>query len=124
MSLDTQPTTGSDPLAEDLALRKELAAMFLEMAPAQLGEIRTALSRRDAIGLKAAAHTFKGSVGIFKDQPAYDAALRLEHVGRDADWEHADEAARTLEREAARLSADLANLVSPGGTAARGDRTK
>ena len=39
----------------------------------------------DLPGLARAAHTLKGSVAIFAAQAAYDAALRIEQMGRDGD---------------------------------------
>ncbi len=95
----------------DPELRKELAGLFLEDAPKLLEEIRTAITGHDGPGLKQAAHTLKGSVGVFKDSVAHEAALRMEHLGRDADWDHAGAAWVDLSREVARLSAELATLI-------------
>lgn len=109
----------SDPLAADPELRKELAAMFLDDGPAQLEAVRTAMANHDARALQGSAHTLKGSVGVFKDQAAYEAALRMEHVGRDADWQSADDAWQVLEREVKRLTAEVAVIAgreaSPAG---------
>ena len=100
-----------DPLANDPELRKELAAMFVDDGPGQLAQVREALNLHDAPALKAAAHTLKGSVGVFKDHPAYDAALRMEHVGRDADWAAAEAAWEVLNREFARLLSQVAAMA-------------
>ena len=100
-----------DPLAGDPELRKELASMFVDDGPAQLAQVREGLNKHDAPALKAAAHTLKGSVGVFKDQAAYDAALRMEHVGRDADWAAAEAAWDVLNREFARLLSDVAVMA-------------
>ncbi len=100
--------TGSDdPLDGDQALRQELAAMFLVDCPKLLSEIRTALTQHDGPGLKLAAHTLKGSVGVFKIQPAYEAAFRMERIGNDADWEHAEAAWEAVDSEMALLAASL-----------------
>lgn len=112
-----------DPLANDPELRKELAAMFVEDSPGQLAQIRTALDKRDAPALKAAAHTLKGSVGVFKDQAAYDAALRMEYVGRDADWPQADAAWQDLNREFERLLKVVAEIAGRAPTPATGGRS-
>jgi len=100
-----------DPLDGDPELRNELAGMFLEDCPKLLSEIRAALTRHDGPTLKLASHTLKGSAGVFKVQPAFDAALRMEHIGRNCDWEHAEEAWKTITVEMARLSVILTDLM-------------
>lgn len=112
-----------DPLANDPELRKELAAMFVEDGPGQLAQVRTALDKRDAPALKAAAHTLKGSVGVFKDQPAYDAALRMEYVGRDADWPQADAVWQDLNQEFGRLLKIVAEIAGRAAAPATGGRS-
>jgi len=112
MSTHAFPDAPSDdPLTGDPELRKELAAMFLEDCPRLLSEIRSAVTQHDGPSLKFAAHTLKGSVGVFKVQPAFDAALRMEHVGRDCDWDHAEEAWNCVNKEMAGLSATLKDLT-------------
>lgn len=100
-----------DPLAGDPELRKELAVMFLEDSPNLLSEIRAAMNQHDGSSLKLSAHTLKGSAGVFGAQPAFDAALRMEHVGRDCDWNHAEEAWINVNKEMAGLSAMLLELT-------------
>lgn len=112
-----------DPLANDPELRKELAAMFVEDGPGQLAQVRTALDKRDAPGLKAAAHTLKGSIGVFKDQAAYDAALRMEYAGRDADWPQADAVWQDLNREFERLLKVVAEMAGRTEAPASGGRS-
>lgn len=66
-----------DPLALDPALHKELAGMFLEDGPRLIALIREAIDGCNASDLKlAAAQTLKGSAGVFKDQPGFEAALQ------------------------------------------------
>jgi two-component system sensor histidine kinase/response regulator len=115
MSSDVNSTaiadsTSDDPLAGDPELRKELAGMFLEDCPKLLLEIHTAATAHDGPALKLAAHTLKGSAGVFKIAPAFDAALRMEHVGKESDWSHAEEAWEVLNREMANLSSILRKL--------------
>ena len=112
MSTNVIPEADSDdPLAGDPELRQELAVMFLEDCPKLLSEIRAAMTQHDGPALKHAAHTLKGSAGVFKVQPAFDAALRMEHVGRDCDWDHSDEAWKVLNKEMASLSVTLTDLT-------------
>ena len=125
MTAPQQPTptfgaASDDPLANDPELRKELAGMFLEDGPGQLAQVREALNKHDAPALRAAAHTLKGSIGIFKDQPAYDAALRMEYLGRDADWAPTEEAWQDLDREVARLLTVVAAMAGREQASASG----
>lgn len=97
-----------DPLAGDPELRQELAEMFLVDCPKLLLQICAALDRQDGGAVKVAAHTLKGSAGVFRVQPAYDAALRMERIGSECDWGHAETAWIEVCREMAHLSATLA----------------
>lgn len=110
--VDSDNQSSDDPLAGDSELRRELAVMFLEDCPKLLIEIRTALTQRDGPSLKHAAHTLKGSAGVFKVQPAYDAALRMEHIGKDCDWDHGEVAWNIVNKEMASLSSTLLNLTN------------
>ena len=62
----------------------ELCDIFLDDAPKRLADIRTALEARDAKGVRAAAHAFKGAASVFGATGIVDAARRLEQMG-DAD---------------------------------------
>ena len=117
MSPNVEPVDGGanesdDPLAGDPELRKELAIMFLEDCPKLMSEIRTAVTEHDGPSLKLAAHTLKGSAGVFKFQPAFDAALRMEHIAKDEDWDHSEEAWSVVSHEMASLSASLMDLTN------------
>ena len=58
-----------------------------------------------------AAHTLKGSVGNFAAKSAFEAAQRLEIMGRDRDLDNVAEARMTLELELARLTEVLRKLT-------------
>ncbi len=113
-------TPESDPLANDPELRKELAAMFLEDGPQQLAAVRAAMTNHDAPALKETAHKLKGSVGVFRDQAAFEAALRMEHIGRDAEWPAAEAAWQVLNQEVARLTTIVAEIAAKDVSAASG----
>jgi two-component system, sensor histidine kinase and response regulator len=106
---------GSTPVGSveaDKAFRRELAGMFLEDCPKSLSEIRAAVAGRDGPALKLAAHTLKGSAGPFKDKEAVAAASRMEMVGQDGDWEHAEAAGLVLTREMGQLTASLMDFIA------------
>ncbi len=67
--------------------------------------------QHDGSSLKLDTHTLKRSAGVIRVQSACDAALRMEHVGRDCDWNHAEEAWINVNKEMAGLSAMLLELT-------------
>ena len=105
---------GNDSPENDEAFQRQLAAMFLEDCPKSLSEIREAVASRNGPALKMAAHKLKGSAGVFKDKEAIESAFRMEMIGRDVDWGHAEAARVAMTREMTRLSADLMDLTGRG----------
>ena len=96
----------------DPELFRDLVAMFQEDYPRLLQQIEVAMQAQNGPELKVAAHTLKGSVGVFKDPAAYDAALSMEMVGRNLNWAAADNCWTVLQRETSRLSALLAQRAA------------
>jgi len=94
----------------DATLLGELAQIFLQECPRMVGEIRHALETQDAQALEMAAHALKGSIGNFGAKCAFDAALKLERIGRSENLEGAVSALLTLEEEMGRLTPALARL--------------
>ena len=100
-----------DRVDEDMEFLAETVEMFDEDGPPLLSEIRDAIARQDSEALAQAAHTFKGMVANFCADPAVEAALELEMMGKNADLGGAEEAAGRLESEAERLKSALVDLV-------------
>ena len=94
----------------DVELMKEIAEMFLEESPVLMDTMREALDRGDSGALERAAHTVKGSVGNFAAESAFQAAQRVEQIGRDGNMVEAEEAYRALEEELERLKPALTAL--------------
>jgi two-component system sensor histidine kinase/response regulator len=94
----------------DVELMKEIADLFLEESPLLMDKMKDALSRGDCHALERAAHTVKGSVGNFVAKPAFQAAQRLEQIGRDGNMGEAREAYRALDEELERLKPALLAL--------------
>ncbi|MFH1314371.1 MAG: response regulator [Candidatus Eisenbacteria bacterium] len=94
----------------DVELLKEIAEMFLEESPVLMDRMRQAAADGDCKKLERAAHTIKGSVGNFAARLAFDAAQRVEELGREGDLDHAVEAFKKLEQEIERLKPALASL--------------
>jgi CheY-like chemotaxis protein len=93
-------------------LLRELVRLFLADCPQRMTEINEAVRRGDAGALRVAAHALKGSIGNFAAKNAFDAAQRLEIMGRDRDLDRAAEGRMTLESELALLIEELRNLTT------------
>jgi HPt (histidine-containing phosphotransfer) domain-containing protein len=84
--------------------------LFLEETPRLLAEIQSSILHRDARALAHVAHTLKGAVGNFGAQAAFEAALRLEAMGRGGDLTQAEAAHAELTKELLRLEEALVAL--------------
>jgi PAS domain S-box-containing protein len=91
-------------------LLREVIDVFLTDAPERLAEVQRALDHGDAAALASAAHTLKGSVGLFLQGDAYEAARRLERAARDKDLGLAGELCGELKAAVARLNTELLRL--------------
>lgn len=96
----------------DEELLREVARLFLEQWPEVLEEVRRAAAAKDSQALERAAHSLKGSVGNFGAKAAYEAAYRLEMMGRRGEMAHVTEALAELEAALERLQPALAELAS------------
>ena len=65
---------------------RETVQIFLEEYPQILARLRVALDDADARTLKMEAHSMKGAMVDLGATSAYDAAFRLEHIGRAESW--------------------------------------
>lgn len=79
-------------LGGDEALLQEVAQLFLEEYPALMSEICAAAQDGDARRVERAAHSLKGSIANFGAEPAVQAALAVETIGRSGDLAGAQEA--------------------------------
>ncbi len=100
-----------DRLEGDQRLLAELATLFLGGVPGQLAALRKAIDERDAKTVQEVAHSLKGEVGNFAAPSAFEAALRLETLGRENNFAPMDEAYRVLETSMVALTAALSNLA-------------
>jgi len=109
------PTTTLAEVEGDRKVLLKLIGRFLDQYPKVLSEIRSSVSQRDSAMLERGSHKLKGSVSHFGARNAYEAARRLEEMGRNGDLVGAEEATVVLETEICRLQDDLAEF-SKGGT--------
>ncbi len=99
-----------DRVGGDTNLLHELIELFFADYPQMWQNVRDALSQGDAAKLSQAAHTLKGSVGVFGAQNARAAAERLEQLASTGDLAQAAEAVTQLETELERLKPVLHSL--------------
>jgi two-component system sensor histidine kinase/response regulator len=91
-------------------LLQEIVGLFFDEIPGLLSAVQESIACRDAKALERVAHTLKGAVGNFGAKGAFDAALRLEAMGRDRDLTNVAEAYAELEKEVTYLKGALAAL--------------
>jgi PAS domain S-box-containing protein len=103
-------------VGHDLELLRELAGVFLQEAPRLVEEIRSATLKNNAALLKTTAHALKGSIDSFAAKRPFDAARRLETLGRQQDLAGAPEALAVLGREVDRLKEALLEFVAEAKT--------
>ena len=106
--IDTASTLAA--IDGDWILLQEMVELFLNDLPGLLSNVQDAIKRGDAKGLESAAHTLKGSVGTLVARAAFEAAFRLEQMGRQGDLTEAEPAFRALEEEIELLKRALLGL--------------
>jgi CheY-like chemotaxis protein len=101
----------------DENLLMDLARLFCDECERMIASVREASERKDSTGLERAAHSLKGSVAAFGALGAFDAALKVERLGRSGEAIGMDELVGTLEAEVNQLKAALEDLVIQFGPA-------
>ncbi len=97
-------------IGDDEKLLEELVTIWFEDAPPLLEQIGTAIKDLDADGLHHHSHSFKGMAGNFAAQKTFDAAYKLEMMGRSGDFKGAEEAFADLEKHSNTLTGILEDL--------------
>lgn len=99
----------------DEELLKETAEIFVDESPRLLADVREAVARRDGGALERSAHRLRGSAGNFDAWGAFNAAKRLEALGRAADFAGVEEEYERLASEVRRLESALLLLAKGPG---------
>jgi CheY-like chemotaxis protein len=94
----------------DAQFLRKLADMFLEKCPQTLAQIREAIARGNAAGVKPLAHNLKSAVGMFAAQAALDSAYKLETASAAGNQPDIEAAYDELEKAIGRLSPCLVAL--------------
>jgi len=87
----------------DEGLMSEVIRLFLEDCPKRLTTIREAVEARDAVALRAAAHSLKGAAGNLSATGLFESARVLERIGAESRLDAAGAAFRALSMEAANV---------------------
>ena len=99
-------------VAGDKNLLRSMIAMFVEQCPKEMAGLRAAIGGGDPAGMRRAAHTLKGAIGIFGRREAYAAADRIEALGKSGDLSSAAAALAALEVALGRLHPALTALAA------------
>jgi HPt (histidine-containing phosphotransfer) domain-containing protein len=94
----------------DRELFQEIAQTYIESYRAELATIQKAIDLPDPAGLRAASHHFKGSLSALAAGPALEAVMRLEDMGRRADFGSAAAVYASLSQQAQALAAALGGV--------------
>jgi HPt (histidine-containing phosphotransfer) domain-containing protein len=94
----------------NVKILRNLLGLFSKHYPRLLSQIQEAVAKENPQALTQAAHTLKGVVGTFAAKRAFEAARKLETLGRQGDLCQAKEALVDLEKELSRLQPVLATL--------------
>lgn len=92
---------------------RALIPVFLAECPELLGSIRQAIAAGNAVALRHAAHTLKGSLGFFGGKRVIDLAQQLEALGKSGDLTGAAELRVVLEKSIEAMLPVLADYARP-----------
>jgi hypothetical protein len=101
-----------------------MVKLFLEEYPQTFSRIRQAAVEGNCPELRRGAHNLKGQIGAFTAGPAWEAAGRLEMIGRDGNVDLAEEACTVVEREMERLLPVLGALLAKYSLSDKGGRVE
>lgn len=104
-----------DNLGGDAGMLKDLLAVLEKTRAGSLEAIRRAIATGDGPGLDRAAHKLAGTLGTFFALGAFEAAKRLEHLGREGKMEETPWAYFELERRLGAFDEAIGGLMAGRG---------
>ncbi|WP_372832766.1 PAS domain-containing protein [Pontibacterium sp.] len=107
------PDGALEGVGGDADILKELVELFYDECPKLMSEIHATLAAGDAVALRRAAHTLKGTVAVFAAKRTVASALKLELMAREAELDAAPEALSALESDVERLKQALVSRFPP-----------
>ncbi len=97
------------------ATLRSMAEVAVEEVPKLFDDIRRAVSVGDALRLRLAAHTLRGSVRYFGLGPTYEHADALERLAETNDLSEAGPVLALLKNDVDRFTADISGYLRAGG---------
>ena len=91
---------------------KKLALTLMEECSKLLSELHQAMQDQDAATVERAAHTLKGSAGIFAAKRVVAAAERMEQIGRAGKIDEAGQMFPELQEEVDRLMESIESVLN------------
>jgi HPt (histidine-containing phosphotransfer) domain-containing protein len=85
----------------------QITEAFFSECPRLMASLRTALQRKDAPELAGIAHALKGALANFTDGAAFQSAVKIEQLAKEADLHRAAEALQRLEDDVEALLQSL-----------------
>jgi HPt (histidine-containing phosphotransfer) domain-containing protein len=104
-----------DNFMNDEELIFESIDIFMDSSANRLEALRAAVKARDEEQVMAEAHALKGVVGIFSPGDVFEAAKKLEFMGRNKDLTGVDEALVDFEGKLEQLRGILQQWRDEGG---------
>jgi two-component system, sensor histidine kinase and response regulator len=105
--------TALDRVEGDRELLEELVRLFLQDCSRQLEAIRDGWLRRDARLVERSAHSLKSALGSLSADRSFEAAYRLEVLGRQAKFTEIEPALARLEDHLSELLAVMEEFLKP-----------
>ncbi len=99
-------------LGDNATLIKDIVDIFIKNCPQMLSDIQQAIEQQDPPEVDFTAHAFKGAASNFAAPAVFEAALRLEEMGKAADLTQVEEAFAELEKLTDQLKAALTAFVN------------
>lgn len=107
--------TGIDPIVEamggNLQLLERVSEAFAKQTPALLSAMHAAIENSDSDSLYRAAHTMKGAVSNFENDPSYDLSVMVEQAATDRDFTRASSLMVRLEAAVTALERRISAAV-------------
>jgi two-component system sensor histidine kinase/response regulator len=89
----------------------QIAEAFFAECPKLMSALRLALQRKDSRELAALSHALKGTIANFTDGAAFQSALKIEQLAKEADLYRAAEAFKRLEDDVETLLTSLKSFA-------------
>jgi CheY-like chemotaxis protein len=90
----------------------QIAETFFAECPKLMAALRAALYRKDAMELGSLAHAMKGTIANFTDGVAFQSAVKIEQLAKEADLHRAGEAFKRLETDVEALLESLRSFAN------------